>query len=175
MSSEIPLNKPVPINQEHNTSLFDCGVEALNTYLKKYALQNHYNGSARTYVATRGNEVVGYYTLAYGSVTHEEAPARIVKGLAHHQVPVIVLARLAISLKERGTGLGKGLLKNALLRTLQAADIAGLRAVLVHAKDDTARSFYEKFGFLPSPISEYTLFLLMKDLKKIVAGNKREE
>ena len=175
MSSNIPLNKPVPINQDHDTMIFDCGVEALNNYLKKYALQNHYNGSARTYVATRGNEVVGYYSLAYGSVAHEEAPSRIVKGLAHHPVPVIVLARLAVSLKEKGSGLGKGLLKDALLRTLQAADIAGLRAVLVHAKDDTARSFYQKFGFIQSPINEYTLFLLMKDLKKIVGVKEEKE
>jgi GNAT superfamily N-acetyltransferase len=173
MSSDIPLNKPVSINQEHDTSSFDCGVEALNQYLKKYALQNHYSGSARTYVATRGNEVVGYYSLAYGSVGHEEAPVRIAKGLAHHPVPVMVLARLAVSLNERGTGLGKGLLKDALLRTVQAADIAGLRAVLVHAKDDTARTFYQKFGFIQSPIHEYTLFLLMKDLKKTVGLQQR--
>jgi len=168
MSGNIPLNKPMPIDQEHITDSFDCGAGELNKYLKKYALQNHYNGSARTYVTTRGNEVVGYYTLAYGSVAHEHSPARIVKGLAHHPVPVMILARLAVSLKERGTGLGKGLLKDALLRTIQAADIAGLRAILVHAKDDTAKSFYQRFGFTASPINEYTLFLLMKDLKKIV-------
>jgi GNAT superfamily N-acetyltransferase len=163
-----PLNKPEPITPEHGTDLFDCGVEPLNGYLKKYALQNHYNGSARTYVATRGTEVVGYYTLAYGSVAHAEAPARIVKGLAQHPVPVMVLARLAVNLQEKGVGLGKGLLKDALLRTIQAADIAGLRAILVHAKDDSAKAFYQKFGFIPSPINEFTLFLLMKDLKKIV-------
>lgn len=168
MSSDTTLNKPIPINENHDTSCFDCGIEALNVYLKKYALQNHYSDSARTYVATRGNEIVGYYTLAYGSVAHAETPARIVKGLAHHPIPVMVLARLAVSLKEKGTGLGKGLLKDALLRTLQASDIAGLRAVLVHAKDNIARSFYQKFGFIPSPINEYTLFLLMKDLKKVI-------
>lgn len=169
MSSALPLNKPVPIKQEHGTSGFDCGVAALNIYLKKYALQNYYSDAARTYVATRGNEVVGYYTLAYGSVAHTEAPQRIAKGLAHHPVPVMILARLAVSQTERGTGLGKGLLKDALLRTIQAANIAGLRAILVHAKDDAAKSFYQKFDFIPSPINEYTLFLLMKDLKQIVA------
>ncbi len=168
MSNNIPLNKPIPITEEHETGLFDCGVEELDKYLKKYALQNQYNGAARTYVATRGNEVVGYYTLAYGSVAYAEAPVRIIKGLAHYPVPVMILARLAVSIKERGTGLGKGLLKDALLRTIQAADIAGLRAILVHAKDDSAKSFYQKFGFIPSLINEYTLFLLMKDLKKIV-------
>lgn len=165
MHSE-PWNKPTPITSEHDTSLFDCGVEELNRYLKKYALQNHANASARTYVATRGKEVVGYYSLAYGSVAHGEAPSRVVKGLAHHPVPIIVLARLAVSLQEKGTGLGKGLLKDALLRTIQASDIAGLRAVLVHAKDALDRSFYLKFGFISSPVNEYTLFLLMKDLKK---------
>lgn len=172
MNDVLPLNKPALIRQQHDTGSFDCGVEALNTYLRKYALQNCYSGAARTYVATRGVEVVGYYTLAYGSVAHAEAPSRIAKGLAQHPVPVMVLARLAVSLKERGTGLGKGLLKDALLRTIQAADIAGLRAILVHAKDDAAKSFYQKFDFLPSPINEYTLFLLLKDVKKIVGAER---
>lgn len=168
MNSEFPLNKPVPLDNEHDTSSFDCGVEPLNNYLKRYALQNQNSGASRTYVATRGREVVGFYTIAFGSVAYAEAPLRVIKGLARHPVPVMVLARLAVGLKEKGTGFGKGLLKDALMRTLQASDIAGLRAVLVHAKDDVAKSFYLKFGFEPSPISEYTLFLLMKDLKKIV-------
>ena len=82
----------------------------------------------------------------------------------------MVLARLAVDQTEQGSGLGKGLLKDALLRTLQAADIAGLRAVVVHTKDDAARAFYERFDFVRSPIDEYHLMLLLKDLRKIVTG-----
>ena len=172
MTNQPPLNKPVPIDKSYDIDSFDCGIEPLNNYLKKYALQNHLSCAARTYVATRGNEVVGFYTLAYGSVDHAEAPKRVVKGLARHPIPVILLARLAVSLEEKGCGLGKGLLKDALLRTAQAADIAGLRAVLVHSKNDIAKSFYQKFGFISSPINEYTLFLLIKDLKKIVSDRE---
>jgi GNAT superfamily N-acetyltransferase len=148
----------------HDRSAFDCGSPPLNDYLRKYALQNHQNRSARTYVATRGARVVGYYTLAAGSVDRAETPDRVAKGLARHPVPIILLARLAIDLSEQGHGLGKGLLKDALLRVGQAADIIGCRALLVHAKDATAKAFYEKFGFIPSPTHELHLYLLVKDI-----------
>jgi predicted N-acetyltransferase YhbS len=160
-----PLNSPVPLNATHDVSAFDCGVAALNDFLKKYALQNQQNQSARTYVAAREERVVGYYTLAAGSVRREETPARVAKGLAAHLVPVILLARLAVDVSERGQGLGGGLLKDALLRAVQAADIVGCRAVLVHAKDEAAQAFYQRFGFEPSPSDELHLYLLMKDIK----------
>jgi GNAT superfamily N-acetyltransferase len=98
-------------------------------------------------------------------VSREETPTRVAKGLARHPVPVILLARLAIDRGEQGKGLGAGLLKDALLRAAQAADIIGCRAVLVHAKDHSARAFYQRFGFEPSPIDELHLYLLMKDIK----------
>src|SRR5206468_11500656 len=109
--------------------------------------------------------VVSYYTLAAASVRREETPARVAKGLAAHPVPVILLARLAVDRSEKGAGLGTGLLKDALLRTVQAADIVGCRAIMVHAKDEGARAFYERFGFEPSPVDPLRLFLLMKDIK----------
>src|SRR5271155_5653157 len=101
-----PLNNPVPLDVRHDLSTFDCDVPALNNYLKKFALQNQRNQSARTYVATRGDCVVGYYTLAAASARREETPARIAKGLAAHPVPVILLARLAVAASEKGKGLG---------------------------------------------------------------------
>jgi predicted N-acetyltransferase YhbS len=162
---EPPLNDPVPLDASHDLSTFDCGVPALNSYLKKFALQNQRSQSARTYVATREASVVGYYTLAAASARREETPARVAKGLAAHPVPLILLARLAVDGGEKGKGLGAGLLKNALLRAVQAADIVGCRAVMVHAKDEVARAFYQRFGFEPSPIDPFRLFLLMKDLK----------
>jgi predicted N-acetyltransferase YhbS len=158
------LNPPVVLTKDHDRSSFDCGVSALNDYLKKYALQNQKKHAARTYVATRGNRVVGYYSLAYGSVSLDEAPQSVKSGLPRHPVPVILLARLAVDSTEQGSGLGAALLKDGLLRTIQAAEIAGLRAMLVHAKDDSARRFYEKFGFEQSPIDAYHLFLGLSDI-----------
>ena len=141
------LKAPVLLTRGHDRSAFDCGIPALNEYLKQYALQNQKKHAARTYVGTRGHRVVGYYSLAYGSVTLEEAPQSVKSGLARHPIPVILLARLAVDTAERGRGIGAALLKDALLRTLQAAEIAGLRAMIVHAKDDAAKRFYETFGF----------------------------
>jgi GNAT superfamily N-acetyltransferase len=126
----------VLLNETHTLTEFDCGVSQLNDYLSKYALSNNQNRSARTYVATRVTRVVGYYTLAVGSVSRSDAPARVSKGLENYPVPIILIARLGVERSEHGHGLGKGLLKDALLRCIRVSDIAGCRAVLVHAKDD---------------------------------------
>jgi len=158
------LTSPVLLTKDHDRNSFDCGVPALNDYLKKYALQNQKKHAARTYVVTRGDRIVGYYSLAYGSVSLDEAPQKVKSGLPRHPVPVILLARLAVDSAEQGTGLGAALLKDALLRTIQAAEVAGLRAMLVHAKDDSAKRFYEKYGFEPSPIDAYHLFLRLSDI-----------
>jgi GNAT superfamily N-acetyltransferase len=148
---------------------FDCGHPALNQFLHRYALVNQNANSSQTYVCCSAGEVAGFYSLAVGSVEPEAAPGRVSKGLARHPVPVMILARLAIDRKHQGAGLGAALLKDALLRTVQAADIAGIRTVLVHAKDDAARLWYEKWGFEPSPSDPYHLFLLLKDLKALLA------
>jgi len=158
------LNPPVRLTKDHDRNAFDCGVPSLNDYLKKYALQNQKKHVARTYVATRANRIVGYYSLAYGSVSLEEAPESVKSGLPRHPIPLILLARLAVDSTEQGRGLGVALLKDALLRTILAAKIAGLRAMLVHAKDDSAKRFYEKFGFEPSRIDTYHLFLRLSDI-----------
>jgi GNAT superfamily N-acetyltransferase len=165
MAPEQPLDSPIPLESGHDVAAFDCGVPALNQYLKKYALPNQQGQSARTYVATRAERVVGYYTLTAGSARREETPARVAKGLAAHPVPVVLLARLAVDASEKGKGLGAGLLKDALLRAAAAAEIIGCRAVMVHAKDEGARTFYQRFGFEPSPSDPFHLFLLMKDLR----------
>lgn len=149
---------------------FDCGRPALNLFLQRYALVNQKANSAQTYVCCHGGEVVGFYSLAVGSVEPDEAPARVMKGLARHPVPVMMLARLAVDRNHQGKGLGKALLKDALLRTAQAADIAGIRCVLVHAKDDPARQWYESWEFTPSPTDPWHLFLMIKDLKAMLGG-----
>jgi len=163
------LEAPVLLTSAHEVSGFDCGSDALNIYLKRFALTNNQNGSARTYVALRGQCVAGFYTLAAGSVSKSESPPRVAKGLAHHPVPVILLARLARHNEERGIGLGTALLKDALLRIVQAADIIGARAVLAHAKDEKAREFYILNGFVPSPTDPFHILLLLKDIKKTLA------
>jgi GNAT superfamily N-acetyltransferase len=165
MTSE-PLHRPVPLESGHDLSAFDCGDQRLNDYLRKYALVNHQNRSARTYVAMRGERVVGFYTLAAGSVGREETPRRVAEGLGRYPVPVILLARLAVDTSEQGRGLGGGLLKDAILRAAQAADIIGVRALLTHAKDAAARGFYMHFGFEPSPVDDLHMYLLMKDVVK---------
>lgn len=153
----------------HELQRFDCGAEALNQFLERYALVNQAANSAQTYVLCQGeNSVVGYYSLAVGSIEHAAAPARVSRGLARHAIPVMLLARLAVALNHQGRGLGQALLKDALLRTLQAADIAGVRALLVHAKDDRARDWYERFDFTPSPTDSHHMFLLVKDLKALL-------
>ena len=130
-------------------------------------LTNQKADSAQTYCVCRSGErrVIGYYSLTVGAVDRAEAPSRTVKGLARHPVPVMLLARLAVDASEQGRGLGKALLKDALLRAAQAADIAGIRAFLVHAKDEAARAFYERFDFESSPVDPFQLFLLMKDVR----------
>ena len=162
-----PLSKVEAISDNHDVSRFDCGGhESLNDWLKRFALTNQRNESARTYVVHRSGMVVGCYSISAGSVSVEEAPTRISKGLARHPIPVILLARLAVDKNEKGAGLGRALLKDALVRIAQAADIVGARAVLVHAIDEQASKFYLHFGFEPSPIHELQLMLLMKDLRK---------
>ncbi len=153
------------LQRAHAVEAFDCGTETLNRFLIRYALQNQQAGASQTYVALAEETIVGYYTLVVGQVEYSDAPERLTKGLARHPVPIMLLARLAIAISWQGKGLGAGLLKDAMLRTLQAADIAGIRAFSVHAKDDQAKAFYEHFDFVASPVDPYHLFRLLKDLR----------
>ncbi len=163
-------NKPriEKLARNHVVESFDCGAEPLNTYLRRFALGNQSAGAAQTYVAALADRVVGYYSLSTASVEYAQAPKRLRKGLARHPVPVILLARLAVASAWQGKGLGAALLRDALYRVLAAADIVGLRAVMVHAKDDAARRFYEHFDFDPSPIEPLHLFLLVKEIGRLL-------
>lgn len=154
------------LSSGHELTGFDCGEEALNRFLQRHAQQAQGANSAQTYVACRGPQVLGYYSLTVGSVGHEEVPGRVRKAMPRHPIPVLILARLAVHRDSQGQGLGRGMLKDALLRTAQAADIAGIRALLVHAKDEPARAFYTRHDFEPSPTDPYHLFLLVKDLRR---------
>lgn len=171
MANEIPPFSPVEkIRFDHDTANFDCGRAELNRFLSRFAFINQRAHTAQTYVVCRVGRVVGYYSLTVGQAEHKHAPARIAQGLASHPIPLMILARLAVDRPEQGKGLGAALLKDALRRAAQAADIAGIRALFVHAKDDEAQAFYERFHFRPSPSDPHHLFLLMKDLFKLVGG-----
>ncbi len=156
------------LHRRHAVEAFDCGEEALNRFLVRFALPNQLANASQTYVGlTDDDAIVGYYTLVVGEVRHEEAPERLSKGLARHPVPVMVLARLGVSREWQGRRIGAGLLRDAILRTLQAADIAGIRALVIHATNETARSFYERFDFQPSATDPLHLFALIKDLRNL--------
>ncbi len=155
----------------HDVDGFDCGVPSLSRWLKKHALQAAATGSARTFVVHDGDQdrVVAYHALAAASVTHGEAVRRVAKGMPRHPIPAALLARLAVDTSVRGRGLGAWLLRDAMLRTLNASEAVGIRVLLVHAIDDEARAFYERHGFEPSPSDAMNLQMLIKDVHAAVA------
>jgi GNAT superfamily N-acetyltransferase len=156
---------------DHAVEAFDCGRAELNRYLHRSARQNQLAGAAQTYVGIVGETLVGYYSLAVGQVSLEDSPERLKKGLAKHPIPIMLLARLAVDRRWQRQRVGKALLRDAMQRTVQAADIAGIRAFAVHAKDDEARRFYEHFDFVPSPVDPMHLFVLLRDF----GGSSQDE
>lgn len=156
--------------RHHLLDGFDCGEEALNRFLLRFAFPNQQANASQTYLGLAGDEAVGFYTLVVGEVTQDGAPERVRKGLARHPVPIMLLARMGVSQRFQGQGVGKGLLRDAIMRTLAAADIAGIRAFAVHAKNERARAFYERFDFVPSPIDPLHMFVLIKDLRHALGG-----
>ena len=153
------------LQAEHVVSAFDCGEPVLNDWLRRRALQNQQSGSSSTYVILDGIRVVGYYSLAAGSVARDTAPGRVRRNMPE-PVPVVVLGRLAIDRAFQNQGLGRGLLRDAVLRIMTAADIIGVRAILVHALSEGAKRFYEEHGFVPSPINPWTLVVTVAEATK---------
>jgi GNAT superfamily N-acetyltransferase len=158
------------LRKDHEVDDFDCGKEVLNRFLRQHAWANQQANAAQTYVLADGKKVVGYYSLAAGSVTHDVAPRRLTAGQTRHAISVVLLARLAVDKTLLKQGIGAALLEDALIRVSNAADIVGARALLVHAKDEEAKSFYEHFNFEPSPSDPLHLFLLMKDIRAVIPG-----
>ena len=160
------FSQPELLAASHNTASFDCGKAPLNQFLHRYALVNQANGSARTFVTLSGEQVFGYYSLAAASAEHAAVTPRISKGLARHAIPMLLLARLAVDVKAQGQGLGRSLLQSALMKYLQASEVIGCRALMVHAIDDAAIGFYQSYGFESSPVDAAHLHLLTKDIRK---------
>lgn len=158
-ASGAALGPPVPITAAHDTSAFECRHDTLSQWLRRRALANAVSGATRTYVVCAdGLQVVGYYALAAGSIAVAAAPARLRRNMPD-PLPVIVLGRLAVHQGWAGRGIGSGLLKDAVLRALQASEIIGARALLCHAIDDEAKTFYLRHGFVESPGERMTVML----------------
>ncbi len=161
------LRAPEPLASQHRLDGFDCGKPALNGWLLRHARQARDSGSARTFVVADGDDcVAGYFSLTVGQVDTLEAPERIRKGMGQYPVPVVILARLAVSREHHGRGIGVGMLQDAIRRTLVIAEQAGVRAMLTHPVDEDATRFYNRFGFIASPLREQQLLLLLKDARK---------
>lgn len=157
------------LNAQHHLAKFDSGKPALNEWLLRHATQAQASGSARTFVALDGQRVAGYFSLTVGQVDAADVTDRVRKGMGSDPIPVLILARLAVSVQEQGRGIGTGLLQETIVRTLQLAEIAGVRALLTHPIDEQAARFYRRFGFEASPIREQQLLLLLKDARKVAA------
>jgi predicted N-acetyltransferase YhbS len=163
----VRLRSPEPLDTQHHLDSFDCGKPALNEWLLRHARQAQGSGSAKTFVVTDDNRVVGYFSLTVGQVDTLEAPDRIRKGMGQYPIPVVVLARLAVSIQDQGKGIGIGMLQDAIHRTLLIAEQAGIRAMLTHPIDEEASRFYKRFGFVTSPLSDQQLLLLLKDARHL--------
>ena len=160
---------PEPLAVHHRLEGFDCGKPTLNQWLLHHARQAQTSGSARTFfVADEENRVAAYFSLTVGQVDTVEAPERIRQGMGRFPLPVVILARLAVSRKNQGLGLGVGMLQDAIRRTLVIAEQAGIRAILTHPIDEDAARFYTRFGFIASPLRQQQLLLLLKDARKIL-------
>lgn len=167
--AEPALEPPTPLSKLHLTSQFDSGADELDSWLRDFAWVNHRSGNARVFVATRADRVVAYYALATSGVQKDAAPAQVTKGGVPEQIPCLLLARLAVDVSEKNRWLGKGLLVDAIRRAVRVSEDAGVRALLIHARDEEARSFYEHLGeFVQSPTDPLHLFLHLKHARRLL-------
>lgn len=155
----LKLSSPQPLSAEDRLEDFACGETSLDDWLRRRALINQTTGASRTFVVTdESGQVLAYYALAAGAVSHQESPGAIRRNMPD-PVPVMVLARLAVDQRLQGQQVGGALLKDALQRAVSVAQNIGVRALLVHALNDRARQFYAHYGFVPSPANPMTLML----------------
>jgi GNAT superfamily N-acetyltransferase len=161
------LQAPVPLAERHDVEAFASGARTLDAWIRRKARANQASGASRTYVLCRGDRVVGYYALAAGSVSHDLSPRKLRHNMPD-PVPVIVLGRLAVDVSEQGNGLGRALLRDAVLRVAAPAREVGVAAMLVHALNDRAKAFYVSAGFDPSPVDPMVLTLRTKDINALI-------
>ncbi len=162
---------PRPISETDDAATFDSGEPTLDEYLRTRALANHVGGASRCFVTCRDGHIAGYYALASGAVSQSNSTGKFRRNMPD-PIPVVLLSRLAVDRKHQGCGLGENLLRDAIARAVQVAEQIGVRAILVHALHDHARSFYARYDFEPSPTDPLHLMLLIKDAKASVPGQR---
>jgi GNAT superfamily N-acetyltransferase len=164
----VRFGDPEPLDATHTVDGFDCGVESLNVWLVEHARGAVASGSARVFVTVDREQarVCGYYALAAAAITHQQATERARKGQPRHPIPAVLLARLAVDASVQSRGIGAWILQDAMRRALSASEAVGMRVLLVHALDDAARRFYERWGFEPSPTDPFNLQMLFKDIRR---------
>jgi predicted N-acetyltransferase YhbS len=156
------ITAPEPITASHLIEAFACGIPVLDDWLKRRALKNEVSGASRTFVVCHDGQVVGYYALATGSVEHRDAPGKLRRNMPD-PIPMIVLGRLAVDQRWQSAGIGRGLLKDAVLRSVSVSQHAGVKALLVHVLSEDAKTFYMRNGFLESPLDPMTLIISLQD------------
>jgi GNAT superfamily N-acetyltransferase len=163
--------RPTPLTEQHRCDGFDSGRPVLDGFLKEMALFNHLQGYTRTFVIADADfQVVGYYSLCAGMISRDNATRQVKGHRAPGEIPVALLARLAVDRRHQGHGLGAALLKNALTAVVSTSDVIAFRAVMVHALDEEAQRFYEKYGFRSAKGMERTLLLPVKDILASLAA-----
>jgi predicted N-acetyltransferase YhbS len=165
MSSGAPATAPEHIQAHHHSTTFDCGKPELNDWLRLQALKNEASGASRTYVICADGRVAGHYALATGAIVRTAATGKVRRQMPD-PIPVMIIGRLAVDTHHQGHGLGFGLLRDALLRTLQVAEHAGIRAVLLTAE---AKKFYQRAGFQESPLDPMTMMITIADVERALA------
>ncbi len=155
------MKPPVPLTRDHRIAGFDCSSGSLNEWLIRRALKNDYSGGSRTYVVCDDNQVIGYYAIAAGSVGHGEAPGQIRKNMPD-PIPALILGRLAVGHRYQGSGIGQGLLKDALARSMNVSEQVGARVLIVHTLNKKAEAFYLRHGFKINLQMPNTLLLPLK-------------
>jgi len=161
------LSSPASIAAEHQLANFDCGELSLNEWLKKRALKNHASGASRCFVICSESQVVGYYSLSAGAISHEAAPKAMRRNMPN-PLPILLLGRLAVDLRYHNHGLGQALLRDAMLRAVSVSGNAGVFALLVHALSEPAKQFYLSRGFIQSPLQPMTLFMTLETIRVIL-------
>jgi len=163
----VTVSAPDLLTNRHDVNVFASGETSLDIWLKRRALKNQATGASRTFVVCDDRRVMAYYALASSAITVGHASGRFSRNMPD-PIPVVVLGRLAVDLSLQGKGLGRGLLRDAGLRVIQAADIIGIRGLMVHALSIEAKAFYEHVGFEPSPLDTMTLMITLDDLKACI-------
>lgn len=163
----VPLSPPEPITDHHHIDDFESGEESLDNWLKRRAWSNQVSGASRTFVFCDGKRVVGYYALASGAITVARAPGRFKRNMPD-PIPVAILARLAVDTMYQGKGIGRALFRDSARRVAQAADVIGIRGIVVHAISEEARKFYLALGFEPSPGNPMMLMVTLANIRFIL-------